>query len=126
MKYSDNYIFYPDNRALERAIVTSLGLLSEEVAALATPDTTVTVADNFVHTRGNFEQQHFSSNILEPVREVLEGLLSSPAWLRAGDWASGARRESPRSSRQPLRCSSRTHRTRGITPSCRSSAPWRS
>ena len=76
MKYSNNTVFYPDNRSLERAIVSSLGLLSEEVAALAVPDTSTTVADNFIHTRGNFEQQHFSTNILEPLREVLEGLLT--------------------------------------------------
>ena len=77
MKYSDNSLFYPDNRSLERAIESSLGLLSEEVAALAAPDTTATVADNFIHARGNFEQQQFSSNILEPLREVLEGLLTA-------------------------------------------------
>jgi len=77
MKYSDNSLFYPDNRALERAIVNSLSLLSEEVAALAVPDTSTTVADNFTHTRGNFEQQHFSTNILEPLREALEGLLTA-------------------------------------------------
>lgn len=77
MKYSNNTLFYPDNRSLERAIVSSLGLLSEEVAALAVPDTSTTVADNFIHTRGNFEQQHFSTNILEPLREVLEGLLTA-------------------------------------------------
>ena len=76
MKYSNNAVFYPDNRSLEHAIVSSLGLLSEEVAALSAPDTSTTVADNFIHTRGNFEQQHFSSNILEPLREVLEGLLT--------------------------------------------------
>ena len=76
MNYSKPTIFYPDNRALERAIVNSLGMLSEEVAALAAPDNSVTVADNFVHTRGNFEQQHFSSNILEPLHELLEGLLT--------------------------------------------------
>ena len=77
MNYSNPYIFYPDNRSLERAIVSSLGLLSEELAALAVPDTSTTVADNFIHTRGNFEQQHFSTNILEPLREVLEGLLTA-------------------------------------------------
>ncbi|MDH5392805.1 MAG: tetratricopeptide repeat protein [Gammaproteobacteria bacterium] len=77
MNYSDNSILYPDNRALERAIVNSLGLLSEEVAALSAPDGSVTVADNFVHTRGNFEQQRFSSNILEPLRETLEALLTA-------------------------------------------------
>jgi len=77
MKYSDNYLFYPDNRALERAIVSSLGLLREEVAALAAPDTMALVADNFVHTRGNFEQQRFSANILQPLRELLEGMLTA-------------------------------------------------
>ena len=77
MKYSDNALFYPDNRALEHAIVNSLDLLTEEMAALAAPDNTVTVADNFVHTRGNFEQQRFSTNVLEPLREVLEGLLTT-------------------------------------------------
>ena len=76
MNYSNPYIFYPDNRSLERAIVSSLGLLSEELAALAVPDTSTTVADNFIHTRGNFEQQHFSTNILEPLREILEGLVT--------------------------------------------------
>lgn len=76
MKYSNNTVFYLENRALERAIGSSLGLLSEEVAALAAPDTSTTVADNFIHTRGNFEQQHFSTNILEPLREVLEALLT--------------------------------------------------
>ena len=77
MKYSNNAVFYPDNRALEHAISNSLNLLSEEVVAIASPDTTTTVADNFIHTRGNFEQQRFSSNILEPLREVLEGLLTA-------------------------------------------------
>ena len=77
MKYTNNYVFYPDNRALERSIVSSLGLLSEEQAALAAPDSSVTVADNFIHTRGDFEQQHFSINILKPLREVLEGLLTA-------------------------------------------------
>ncbi|MDH5424884.1 MAG: tetratricopeptide repeat protein [Gammaproteobacteria bacterium] len=88
MKYSDNYIFYPDNRALERAIVSSLGLLSEEVAALSVPDTSTTVADNFIHTRGNFEQQHFSTNILKPLSEVLEGLLTDELrQQQPTDWA---------------------------------------
>jgi len=77
MKYSNNAVIYPDNRALERTINNSLHLLSEEVAALAAPDKTVTVADNFVHTRGNFEQQRFSTNILEPLRDVLESLLTA-------------------------------------------------
>lgn len=76
MNYSNNYILYPVNRALERAIANSLGLLSEEAAEAAAPDSTVTVADNFLNTRGNYEQHRFSSSILQPVREALEAILT--------------------------------------------------
>lgn len=77
MKFSNNYLLYPDNKALERAIAYAIGMLSDEVtsetlAEAATPDSKVTVADNFLHTRGNYEQHRFSSNIFENLREVLE------------------------------------------------------
>jgi tetratricopeptide (TPR) repeat protein len=72
MNFSNTYLFYPDNKALELAIANSIGMLSEELAEAATPDTKVTVADNFLHTRGNYEQHRFSSNILESAREALE------------------------------------------------------
>ncbi len=72
MKYSNNYVFYPDNKALERAIDHSIGMLSEALAETACPDTKITVADNFLHTRGNFEQHRFSANFLETAREALE------------------------------------------------------
>lgn len=75
MKYSNNYILYPVNRALEHAIANSLGMLSEEVAATATPDTMVTVADNFLFTRGNYEQHRYSTNVLEPAHEMFEAAL---------------------------------------------------
>ena len=75
MKYSKITIFYPVNRPLERAIADSLGMLSEEVAATAIADTKVTVADNFLYTRGNFEQHRFSANILESLHEALEAAL---------------------------------------------------
>jgi tetratricopeptide (TPR) repeat protein len=76
MKFSTNYIIYPENRALERAIANSIGMLSEEVVAAAVPDTKVTVADNFRYTRGNYEQHRFSSKIFESLREALEGSLT--------------------------------------------------
>ncbi|RPJ43977.1 MAG: tetratricopeptide repeat protein [Betaproteobacteria bacterium] len=71
MKLSNNYILYPDNRALERAIASSLGMLGNGLVEAATPDNKVTVADNFLYTRGNYEQHRFSSNILDSVREAL-------------------------------------------------------
>jgi tetratricopeptide (TPR) repeat protein len=72
MKFSTVYIIYPENRALERAIANSIGLLSTEVAAESVPDTQVTVADKFRFTRGNYEQHRFSSKIFESLREALE------------------------------------------------------
>lgn len=72
MKFSTNYIIYPENRALERAIANSVSLLSADVAAAAVPDTQVAVADNFRFTRGNYEQHRFSSRIFESLREALE------------------------------------------------------
>ena len=77
MKFSNNTIIYPINRGLERAIAGSLGMLNEEMVEAAAPDTQVTVADNFLFTRGNYEQHSFNSNILEPLREVLESALSA-------------------------------------------------
>lgn len=76
MKYSTNYILYPVNRALERAIADSLGVLSKEMAAAAMPDTNVTVADNFLFTRGNFEQHRYNTNVLEAIQEALEATLA--------------------------------------------------
>lgn len=76
MNFSTNYIIYPPNKALERAIANSLGLLSAEAAAMAAPDTQAAVADNFRYTRGNYEQHRFSSRIFESLREALEAALT--------------------------------------------------
>ena len=76
MKFSNTYLLYPDNKALERAIASSIGLLSEELAEAATQNTKITAADNFLYTRGNYEQHRFSSNILGSAREALEVLLT--------------------------------------------------
>ncbi len=77
MKYSNNYILYPVNRPLERAIAGSLHLLGDEAAAAATPDTKVTVADRFLYTRGNYELHHFSTNVLESIQAALESALAA-------------------------------------------------
>jgi len=77
MNFSNSYLFYPNNRALERAIASSIGMLSAELAKAATPDTKGTTPDNFLHTRGNYEQYRFSSNILESARQALEGSLTN-------------------------------------------------
>lgn len=76
MKFSTDYIIYPPNKALERAIADSIGILGKEMAAAAMPDTKVAVADNFRYTRGNYEQHRFSSRIFEQLREALEASLT--------------------------------------------------
>ncbi|MDH5594672.1 MAG: hypothetical protein OEY68_09770, partial [Gammaproteobacteria bacterium] len=76
MNYSNPYIIYPVNRVLERAIASSLRLLDEETLKLATPDRSVPVADNFLFTRGNFEQHTFSANVFEKLRDALESTLT--------------------------------------------------
>jgi len=76
MNYTEPYIIYPVNRALERAIAGSLGLLDEEMLERATPDRSVPVADNFLFTRGNFEQHSFSANVFEHLRDALEASLT--------------------------------------------------
>jgi len=90
MNYSSPYLIYPVNRVLERAIASSLILLDEEMLELATPDRSATVADNFLFTRGNYEQHSFSANIYESLRDGLEALLTdefrqqdSLAWAEA-------------------------------------------
>ena len=76
MNYSKPYIIYPVNRALERAIAGSLGLLDEAMLERATPDRSMPVADNFLYTRGNFEQHSFSANVFEHLRDALEASLT--------------------------------------------------
>jgi tetratricopeptide (TPR) repeat protein len=76
MNFSTNYLIYPDSRAVERAVTDSLGMLGEEGAAAAIPDTQIAVADNFLYMRGNYEPHRFSSRIFENLREVLEASLT--------------------------------------------------
>jgi tetratricopeptide (TPR) repeat protein len=77
MNYSTNYILYPVNRALERAVADALNLLGDAAAAAAMPDTQVTVADNFLHTRGSYELHRFSTNILESAQAAFETALTT-------------------------------------------------
>jgi len=76
MKFSDNTILYPYNRVLEYAISESRGLLSAEQSEAIFPDGSVTVADNFLHSRGNFEQHRFSSGVFENLRDALQSSLT--------------------------------------------------
>lgn len=77
MKLSNTYLFYPNNKPLERAIASCMDMLGEDLVVAATPDTRVTVADNFLYTRGNYELHRFSSKILGSARDALEILLTN-------------------------------------------------
>lgn len=76
MKFSHTYLIYPDNKALERALAKAIGMLTDDQAKDATPDTRIAVADNFLYTRGNFEQHRFSSKILDSARAALDASLT--------------------------------------------------
>ena len=76
MKLSTTYLFYPDNKVLERAISRSTDMLDEALAKAALPDTRMTVVDNFLYTRGNYELHRFSANVLGHARQALEALLT--------------------------------------------------
>jgi len=88
MKFSDNYILYPLNRVLERVISDSRDLLTAEQSRALFPDRSSPVADNFLHSRGNFEQQQFSSNIFESMSDALETELTDELRQKSPlDWA---------------------------------------
>lgn len=76
MKFSNNYTFYPDNKALEKAVEHYKSLVSDDDAKNASADTRVAIADNFIYTRGNFEQHRYSANVFESARETLEASLT--------------------------------------------------
>jgi tetratricopeptide (TPR) repeat protein len=88
MKFSNNYVFYPYNKALEQAIERYKSILSDHVAENDNRDDRATVQDNFTHTHGNFEQYSYSSNSLESARETLEAELTEKYREQAPlDWA---------------------------------------
>jgi len=76
MKFSNNYIFYPNNSELVKAIDHYKSLPVDSGTVDGAPDSSVTVQDNFLHTRGNFEQHHFSTSILESAQAAFESKLT--------------------------------------------------
>lgn len=88
MKYSNNYVFFPDNKALEKALKYFVGKLVNPDPAHIWPDTQVTEPDNFIHTRGNFEQHRYRATLLDPAREAFERELTDADRQRSPlEWA---------------------------------------
>lgn len=76
MNYTNSTLLYPVNRALELAVLDSRDLLTAEQSESLFPDRSATVADNFLFTRGNFEQQRFNSGIFPDLSEALKASLT--------------------------------------------------
>lgn len=76
MKFSNNYIFYPDNEALVAALDHFKAMLDNPAAIDAAPDTGIAIQDAFLHTRGNYEQHRYSTNVLESARDLLGSKLT--------------------------------------------------
>lgn len=88
MKFSDNYIFYPVNPGLVKAINHYKRLSGDIPVAGILPDTNITEQDNFLYTRGNFEQHHLAGNNLDLAVEYFEQCLQTmPADADAEDRA---------------------------------------
>ncbi len=75
MKFSNNYIFYPDNNELVKAIDHFKRSLDDQTVINDAADSSVTVQDNFLHTRGNFEHHRYSTSVLNSARETFEAML---------------------------------------------------
>ena len=76
MKFSNNYVFYPDNSELVKAIDHYISLLDDRSAVDDAPDNSVAIQDNFLHTRGNFEQHRYGASILESALTAFESRLA--------------------------------------------------
>lgn len=86
MKFSTVYTIYLRNKFLEKAIEQYVSLVPDDVAS---PGSDITVMDKFRYTRGNYEQQRFSSNVYANAIEVFEAALTDDLKARAfSDWVS--------------------------------------
>ncbi len=95
MKHSNNYIFYPDNKALEKAVEHYKSIVSDNVSdnnsaeiANVGADNRGAVTDNFIYTRGNFEQHRYSANVFDNARETFGDVLTEELREKTPiDWA---------------------------------------
>ena len=76
MKFSNVYTIYLRNKSLEKAIEHYVSLVPADIATASLPDNGVTVIDSFRLTRGNYEQQRFSSNVYPDAIERFEAALT--------------------------------------------------
>lgn len=72
MKFSTNYIFYPDSQFLERALASAKSYLEDPSILNLEPVDDVTFRDTSAHMQGNYGQSIYSMNALPNVRDSLE------------------------------------------------------
>ena len=88
MKLTNNYIFYPDNAEVVKAIDHAKSLFADQDALNDSPDNAIAVQDVFIHTRGSFEQHRFNTSILEVARDTLASKLTESSREQAPlEWA---------------------------------------
>ncbi len=88
MKFSSNFLIYPANKALGRAIDHYINLFPEQAQETAAPDNRQVLQDNFIHTQGNFELHRYAHTLLENAREAFKSSLSETAREQFPlDWA---------------------------------------
>ena len=89
MKFSNSYIFYPDNTALDKAVEHCHSLLSDDAPEQGYVKSPGNPSDILrKNTLGQFEAQGYDSQILETVREALENALTEDYRRQTPlDWA---------------------------------------
>ncbi len=89
MKFSNNYIFYPDNNELIHAIKHFKHLLDKTSEVNFSPDKDVDHKDNSLHTNGHFEQYLYSKFILDQAATRLKQQLNNTSFEQSPtDWIS--------------------------------------
>ncbi len=91
MKFSNNYILYPNSNVLERVIEhykTQFPELASQNKSLDEANQEVVIHDNLRNTRGNFEQRKYKTKLLESVQQAFESALTEKLRKQAPlDWA---------------------------------------
>ena len=76
MKFSSNTIFFPDNKVLEQTLAHYVYLAADKIIGQTLPDQNITVPNNFINTRGNYEQRQYDLKLLDDARDYFTELLT--------------------------------------------------
>ncbi len=71
MKYSNNYLIYPDNKALEQALEHYKCFLTDAENDVDAPVAKLAELDVFINTRSHYEQHRYSASVYENAKKIL-------------------------------------------------------